>query len=179
VRTLRKITIVGTLILVLALLASISTIQPALSKPAQKISATVTLNFPTVTQPERTIDTNGDIRQVFGVKKTFVVDITLDEQFNGETTFTGGAILVLDFTTNFKTGDIVYHNASVVWTFDDGSFNGVMQARQRFDPSSSSVIYEESLVLQGSGSFKGCTLKLSQTNNQPYTGLLMVPASAD
>lgn len=174
-----KIGIVTTLILVLALLASLSAIEPALSKSEQKISVTATLRFPTVTQPERTIDTNGDIRHVFGVEKTFGVVLTLDEPFNGQTTFTGGVVIVLDFTSNLKTGNIVYHSTSLVWTFQGGSFEGVMQARQRIDPSSSSVIYQESLVLQGSGIFKGCTLKLSQTNNQPYTGLLLVSASAN
>ena len=175
---MRKVTIVGTLILLLALSALVSTIEPALSKPEQKISATATLRFPTVTQPQRTIDTNGEIRQVFEVKKTFSVLLSLDEQFAGETSFTGDAIVLLDFTSNFKTGEIMYHSTSLVWTFEDGSFEGVMQARQRVDPKDISMIYEESLVLQGSGVFKGCTLKLSQTNNQPYTGFLMVPASS-
>jgi hypothetical protein len=174
---MRKITVFGILFLVLALLASISTIEPALCKPDQKISATATLSFPTVTQPERIINTNGDVRQVFGVTKTFRVDLTLDEEFAGETSFTGGARVVIDFTSNFKTSEIVYHGVSVVWTFQDGTFEGVMQAKQRFDPSDASVIYEETLVLHGSGIFKGCTLKLSNTNNQPYTGLLLAPAA--
>jgi hypothetical protein len=168
-----------TLVLVLALLALISAVEPALCKPEQKISATATLRFPTVTQPERTINTNGEIRHVFGVQETFGVVLTLDEQFDGQTTFTGDVVVVLDFTANFKTGETVYHSTSLVWSFQGGSFEGMMQARQRIDLNSQSGIYEESVVLQGSGIFKGCTLKLSQTNNQPYTGLLFVSASVD
>jgi hypothetical protein len=171
-----KIKIIAALTLTLALLASISTLEPALSKPEQKISATADLRFPTVTQPERTINTNGEIRHVFGVRETFFVGLTLAEPFDGQTKFTGGVVRVLDFTTNFKTGNTVYHSTSLVWTLEGGSFEGMMQARQRLNSDNP---YEESLVMRGSGIFAGCTLKLSKINNQPYTGLLLVSANAE
>ena len=167
-----------TLIFALALLASILLVEPVLCKPEQKISATATLMFPTVSQPERTIDTNGEIRHVFTVQKTFGVILTLDEQFGGQTTFIGDVVVVIDFTTNFKTGETVYHSKSIIWTFQEGSFEGKMQARHRINLNSPSGIYEESVMLQGLGIFKGCTLKLSQMNNQAYTGLILVSASA-
>lgn len=167
------------LLLALVMLASIVALDQALCKSEQKILATASLRFPTVSQPERTINTNGGIRHVFGVQKTFGVVLTLDEQFDGQTTFTGDVVVVLDFTTNFKTGETVYHSTYLVWTFQGGgSFEGMMQARQRIEINNPSGIYEESVMLQGLGIFKGCTLKLSQTNNQPYMGLLLVSASA-
>lgn len=174
-----KVKLVATLILLLALLLPIFVIEPAFAISEQKIPATATLRFPTVTPAERVILTNGGIEHFFGTSMTFQVVLTLDEPFDGQTAFTGRVTKTYDFTTNSKTGSAVYHSTSLVWTFQGGSFAGILQARQRVDPSGLSLTYEESLVMQGSGIFKGCTLKLSQMNYQPYTGLLLVPASGD
>lgn len=174
-----KIKLVATLILLLALLVPSFLIDPAIAKSEQKIPAAATLRFPTVTPAERVIETNGGIQHFFGTSMSFLVDLTLDEPFDGQTSFTGIETKIYDFTTNSKTGNEVYHSISFVWTFDEGRFAGILQARTRVDKSGLSQVYEESLVLQGSGIFQGCTLKLSQMNNQPYTGLLLVSASAN
>ena len=76
-------------------------------------------------------------------------------------------INILDGTVNTKTGEAVFHYL-VIWTFEGGSFEGVMQSRLESYPQPYEY-YEIHCILKGTDAFKGQTLHLS------YEGSTIAP----
>ena len=79
---------------------------------------------------------------------------------------------------NFKKapGELVIMG-KVVWTFADGTFEGTLHRKIIGFPPSGSSIFIDHMVLQGTGDFKGQTLKLSKEGTPAVIaeGYLIIP----
>lgn len=142
-----------------------------MAAPATKSAVTVT-SKPISAIPGEYMMTEGGILQVRGSQATY--EITLN--IYAESPLVGTSTNVLDGRVNTKTGEAVFHY-DVIWTFEDGSFEGVMQSRLESYPQPYEY-YEIHCVLKGEGEFEGQTLKLTYegtTMNPVWTGFIIRP----
>lgn len=67
--------------------------------------------------------------------------------------------------------------AALVWTFTEGTFEGVIQRTITGYPPSNSSIFMDHLILYGTGNFSGQILSLSYEGTPPVTeeGYLIIP----
>jgi hypothetical protein len=155
--------------LVLSLMMMLAMFAPAMAGPAEKLVVTAdTYNQVNDYTNMREIITDDSIIHRWGIIRTGDVDLTID----GET-IVGELYEVVDVVSNTKTNEVLTHFSPCVWSFVEGSFEGVKQAHFRRDPDGN-VIFTQHVIFQGTGIFEGCTLMMERPPiGGGYVGIML------
>ena len=166
----KKVLLFAVAFVAVALLAT-----PVMAAPAQRIPVTLVLSNVGQDDFEKQWLTNGGIRHNIGGPRWGTALLTIEGQDPLEGTYLELANMII----NTKTGALITcdREGKTVLTFDDGSFEGKIHHFITIDGGV--IARRKHGVLQGSGVFEGCTLKLSQDwelgdGTPTYTGFLLV-----
>jgi hypothetical protein len=172
------------LVFAVALIIVVMLATPVMAEPAQKIPVTAELYDKIRGDPEKIWRTNGGTTHVQGAVTTGKIRLTIDGQDPLEGTYWYSN----SYVVNTKWALAAQHMHKWVLSFEGGSFEGQKTRFSTFEPGTGGKVVwtiKQHTVLQGSGVFKGWTLKLSmdwvQGDPLPriYTGFLLIPNGLD
>jgi hypothetical protein len=146
---------------------------PVFAEPAQKVSVIAQTFNQVNAAPEKIWTTNGNILHMQGVVRTGEVWLKVGE----EPAIYGTMVESTQTVVDISTGMVISQNHKTIWTFADGSFEGVKIVKQETAGPTTILEMNQHAVLKGSGIYEGYTLMLSMEAPPfppTYTGTLLI-----